>query len=365
MGAEFMIAITRMRATGVHACLAVVLAMACAASSALAGPVTFRWDYTATGAAGFKLYCGASSRTYSTSVDVGNTDTYAISTLKEGATSYCAVTAYDTSKVESGYSNEASVLVPYTTPTANFTATPTSGTAPLNVQFTDTSTGQITAWSWTFGDGTTSTAQNPSHSYSSAGTYSVSLTATASNGTKVSTTKAGLIMVTATTTSPTYTIWSATAKPVLAADPDTTSVNLGVKFTASQNGYIKGIRFYKSLANTGTHVGVLWTSGGQKLAQATFTNETASGWQQVNFATPVAITANTVYIASYLAPGGRYANDDNYFATRSATNGPLRALQNGLSGPNGVFAYGSTPVFPNNSFRSTNYWVDVAFQPAP
>jgi PKD repeat protein len=63
-------------------------------------------------------------------------------------------------------------------PVANFTGTPTSGAAPLTVQFTDTSTGNPTSWSWNFGDGTTSTAQNPSHVYASAGTYDVSLTAT-------------------------------------------------------------------------------------------------------------------------------------------------------------------------------------------
>ncbi len=50
-------------------------------------------------------------------------------------------------------------------PTANFTGTPTIGTPPLAVSFTDTSTGSPTSWSWTFGDANTSTAQNPSHTY--------------------------------------------------------------------------------------------------------------------------------------------------------------------------------------------------------
>jgi hypothetical protein len=159
-------------------------------------------------------------------------------------------------------------------------------------------------------------------------------------------------------------LWSATARPVTAADPDTVSVNLGVKFRASQNGYIVGIRFYKSSSNTGTHVGALWTSSGQKLAQATFTNETASGWQQVLFSTPVRITANTVYVASYLAPRGRYAGDNYYFSSRSLTNGPLTALQNGTSGSNGVYAYGSSVMFPNSGYRATNYWVDVVFTPS-
>jgi PKD repeat protein len=333
-------------------------------SSAMAAPVTFRWDYTASGASGFMLYCGAASRNYSTRVDVGNTDTHTLSTLKEGATSYCAVTAYDPAKAESTYSNELSVFVPYSTPTANFTASPTSGTAPLNVQFTDTSSGQITAWSWNFGDGTASTAQNPSHSYAGTGTYSVTLTATSSTGTKVSTTKSGYISVSTASAASTYSLWAATAKPTIADEQDSAAVNLGVKFSASQNGYITGIRFYKSIANTGTHVGTLWNTAGQKLAQATFSSETASGWQQVKFTTPVAITANTVYVASYFAPRGHYANDNGYFSSSSLTNGPLRALQNGVSGANGVYAYGSGPLFPTSSYQATNYWVDVLFTPA-
>ncbi len=44
-----------------------------------------------------------------------------------------------------------------------------------------------------------------------------------------------------------------------------------------------GIRFYKGVANTGTHMGALWSSTGAKLANVTFSGETASGWQQANF----------------------------------------------------------------------------------
>lgn len=62
--------------------------------------------------------------------------------------------------------------------TANFSGTPTSGVAPLTVNFSDLSTGSPTSWSWAFGDGGTSTAQNPSHAYAAAGTYNVTLTAT-------------------------------------------------------------------------------------------------------------------------------------------------------------------------------------------
>lgn len=63
-------------------------------------------------------------------------------------------------------------------PVADFTASPTSGTAPLDVNFTDASTGDVESWSWDFGDGGSSTQQNPSHTYANAGTYTVALTVT-------------------------------------------------------------------------------------------------------------------------------------------------------------------------------------------
>ena len=67
-------------------------------------------------------------------------------------------------------------------PDADFTGTPTSGTAPLTVNYTDQSSNSPDSWSWDFGDGGSSTLQNPSHVYTSAGTYTVSMTATNSAG---------------------------------------------------------------------------------------------------------------------------------------------------------------------------------------
>ena len=70
---------------------------------------------------------------------------------------------------------------PPVAPTAAFSANPTTGEAPLSVNFSDLSQGIPTSWLWNFGDGTTSTSQNPSHSYAQ-GTYDVSLTVTNSEG---------------------------------------------------------------------------------------------------------------------------------------------------------------------------------------
>ena len=156
------------------------------------------------------------------------------------------------------------------------------------------------------------------------------------------------------------TIWPSTATPGTSDTNQTNPVELGVKFTSSSSGFITGLRFYKGVNNTGTHVGNLWSSTGTLLANATFTGESAAGWQQVNFSPPVAITANTVYVASYFSPTGDFAVDRNYFNV-AATNPPLQALQNGASGPNGVYNYGGSSAFPTTSFSASNYWVDVVF----
>ena len=70
-------------------------------------------------------------------------------------------------------------------PVANFTANPTSGLKPLTVVFTDTSTGAISSWAWTFGDGGTSATQNPSHQYTTAGVFTTSLRVTGPGGSSV------------------------------------------------------------------------------------------------------------------------------------------------------------------------------------
>ena len=128
----------------------------------------------------------------------------------------------------------------------------------------------------------------------------------------------------------TMTIWPSTAVPQNVDDGADESIELGVKFRSDVAGTIRGIRFYKAAANTGTHTGSLWTSTGTLLGTATFTNETASGWQQVLFATPVAIAANTVYVASYHANGGHYSADPDYFAKSGFDNPPLHALASGV-----------------------------------
>jgi Domain of unknown function (DUF4082)/Bacterial Ig-like domain len=151
-------------------------------------------------------------------------------------------------------------------------------------------------------------------------------------------------------------IWPSSAVPAVANDPETRAVEVGVRFRSDVDGFISAIRFYKGPLNTGTHTASLWTNTGTLLARTTFTNETVSGWQEVTLPTPVAITANTIYVASYHAPVGRYSINENYFAT-GVDNPPLHALAN----PNGRYRYNATSAFPNQTFRASNYWVDVVF----
>src|SRR3954453_5267 len=99
------------------------------------------------------------------------------------------------------------------------------------------------------------------------------------------------------------------------------------------------------------------------LGAAEFTSETATGWQQVSFGTPVAITANTTYVASYHTNVGGYAFDGAYFANAGVGAPPLHALPSNTSGGNGVFTPGAI-AFPTSTFNANNYWVDVVFAPS-
>jgi len=155
-------------------------------------------------------------------------------------------------------------------------------------------------------------------------------------------------------------LWSDSTIPGNTATDDSLAVELGLKFQSSVNGSVVGVRFYKSATNTGAHTANLWTSTGTLLATANFVNETASGWQIVNFSSPVSITAHTTYVVSYYAPVGNYAYEYNYFDS-SITVGYLTGLSSDASGGNGVYKYASGGGFPNQTSRNTNYWVDVVF----
>ena len=154
-------------------------------------------------------------------------------------------------------------------------------------------------------------------------------------------------------------LFSSSATPASTNTNDLNPVELGVKFQASSAGTVSAVKFYKGTQDTGTHTGTLWSSSGQVLATATFTGESASGWQTATFSNPVSLTPGATYTASYHTNAGRYSQTANGFAN-AVTSGPLTAPSTG----NGVYAYGSSSLFPTNTYNKTNYWVDVVFNPS-
>ncbi|MFA5213044.1 MAG: kelch repeat-containing protein, partial [Methanoregula sp.] len=168
-------------------------------------------------------------------------------------------------------------------PVANFTGTPTSGTAPLTVTFTDTSTNTPTSWSWAFGDSnlTNATVQNPVHTYSAAGTYTVSLNATNAGGSNVSV-RTGYI-----------TVRVPAPVPDFSANITSGPVPLLVSFTD---------------LSTQTPTGWAWFFGDENYTQA-WTQQTASAeWSQREGHTGVTMPDGSIVIMGGLEGGG-FTND--------------------------------------------------------
>jgi hypothetical protein len=136
---------------------------------------------------------------------------------------------------------------------------------------------------------------------------------------------------------------------------------LGVRFRSELDGYVTGVRFYKTAANTGRHTGTLWSADGQRLAAGTFADETPSGWQTLEFATAVPVKAGQTYVASYFAPHGHCRAEPDFFYYRDYSAWPLIAevtsVDRGTG--NGVRAAGAG--FPAGAADGTNCYVDVVF----
>jgi len=160
----------------------------------------------------------------------------------------------------------------------------------------------------------------------------------------------------ATTTTTQETLWgSGTPAGVGVEVSDTAAVELGTTFTAKADGDVVGVRYWKTKENVGTHTGSLWSSTGTRLATATFTNESTSGWQTVTFSAPVDVVKGKSYVVSYFAPQGKYAFTSNF---RGSSVAPSLSVPSSNAGK---YTYGSKSAFPKSTYQSTNYWVDAVF----
>ncbi|WP_345774844.1 DUF4082 domain-containing protein [Rhizobium sp. K102] len=264
--------------------------------------------------------------------------------------------------------NDAPVLAVQTAAQNATVGSAFSFTLPTTT-FTDVDSGETLAYSATAADGTAlpswlsfnASTRTFSGTPTTSGTYGVRVTATDLGGLAANET---FNIAVSTTSSTSYSLFSASSTPAQTNLNDGQQLELGVKFTSNVAGDVTGIKFYRSANDNGQNVVDLWTSTGTKLATATFTNTTASGWQTVNFATPVTIAANTTYVASYHTTGA-YVATNNFFTT-AVTNGPLTAPSSAVAGGNGVYAYGGSAtagLFPTNTYNSANYYADVVFRP--
>lgn len=188
-------------------------------------------------------------------------------------------------------------------------------------------------------------------SLAEATTYTVTVTGAKNlGGTPMSTPAVSTFSTSGSAACP-CTLLSSSATPPISDSGDGSAITVGLRFSASVDGFITGLRYYRDAANVGTHTGALYTSTGTKLASLTFADG-SPGWQTATFSSPVPVTAGTSYVASTFMPSGRYSVASGFFDA-PYVNSPL-------TGTLGTYAYGSEN-FPGSSWRNSYYFVDVTF----
>jgi uncharacterized Zn-binding protein involved in type VI secretion len=134
------------------------------------------------------------------------------------------------------------------------------------------------------------------------------------------------------------------------------AVNLGVKFRTSTQGTMTHCWFYKIAADTGTHTCTVYrVFDGSTVGTVDFADESASGWQDQAFASPLNIAANEDYIVTVSHPTGNWTGTTDYFAS-TYTNNNLTATTEGTDYA-GRYVYGASMAYPVND-SPRNYWVD-------
>ncbi len=353
--------------------LAAALFTICWAHIVEAADLTVAWDPSSDGSAiGYILLYGTGPGAYSQQIDVGDTTSYTIHGLSDGVTYYLTVRAYDATGGLSDPADEVSAMPRGDAHDINGAAlAPSVGSPQLigtRVTWTASATGGVEPyeyqWAIYHAGGWTMSAWSHASTWtwtpSTAGDDYLVRVAVRSAGSSSATGESSWSVpyrVTPPPVAPT-SFWGDAPPALSGSVASVSSVELGVKFRSDVAGYVTGVRYYKTTGNAGTHTAHLWTATGTLLASATFVAGSEKGWQQVLFSSPVAISAATTYVASYSSEGGGYAYTSDAF-TSGGDAPPLHALPSGVDGANGEYVYGSG--FPVNSWRDTNYWVDVLF----
>ncbi|HUJ09718.1 MAG TPA: DNA/RNA non-specific endonuclease [Verrucomicrobiae bacterium] len=231
-----------------------------------------------------------------------------LATVGAGISKVCAA---------SDYASVYNFLTGATPPVASFTGSPTAGTAPLNVTFSDTSTGSITNRFWDFGDGGTTniTTNVVAHTYA-AGTYNVTLVVSGSDG--VSTNfQAGYI-----TSLTTFQAWqiqyfgSTNGSATATADPDGDGQNNLAEFLAGTDPTNTASAFrITSIVPEGNNLRITWSMGADRTNALQFTSG-ATGSYSTNFS-DIFIVTNTVGTATnFLDLGAATNTSAGYYRIR-------------------------------------------------
>jgi PKD repeat protein len=172
------------------------ITLVCATTAAWTADVGLEWDpVNDDRVALYEVHWGTETGVYTEQIS-STTTSATLNGLQDGAIYYIAARACaEGSTLCSDFSSELSVTIANAAPTAQFTLSDATGTAPLNVSFTNSSRGTIDIYAWDFGDGTTSQEASPTHVYSEPGTYVATLTVTGPGGSD-SATSANAIEVT-------------------------------------------------------------------------------------------------------------------------------------------------------------------------